>query len=90
MELTSTPRLRPGVRVAYDRVRATAVLLYPEGVLVLNATAAAVLERCDGASTVHEITRRLEADFDGVVGDDVVDLIDRLAARGLVEATVTP
>lgn len=90
MELMSIPRLRPGVRLAYDRVRAAAVLLYPEGVLVLNATAAAVLERCDGTSTVHEITRRLESDFDGVVGDDVVGLIDRLAARGLVEATMTP
>jgi pyrroloquinoline quinone biosynthesis protein D len=90
VELTSTPRLRLGVRLAYDRVRAASVLLYPEGVLVLNTTAAAVLQRCDGTSTVHEITRRLESDFDGVVGDDVLVLIDRLAARGLVEAPTTP
>ena len=35
------------------------MLLFPEGVLVPNATAAAVLSLCDGESTVDEIATAL-------------------------------
>ena len=37
----SVPRLRNGVRLSFDHVRDTHVLLFPEGVLVPNQTAAA-------------------------------------------------
>ncbi|MFC0065843.1 pyrroloquinoline quinone biosynthesis peptide chaperone PqqD [Umezawaea endophytica] len=80
----SVPRIRPGARVSYDQVRESAVVLFPEGVLVLNETAAAVVDLCDGRATIGDITRRLADDFSGVEPRDVVELVERLVARGVV------
>jgi pyrroloquinoline quinone biosynthesis protein D len=81
----SRPRLRRGVRLTFDKTRDTHVLLFPEGVLVPNATAAAVLELCDGATGVQEIASRLAGRFHGVRADDVTAVLDRLADRRVVE-----
>jgi pyrroloquinoline quinone biosynthesis protein D len=81
----AVPHLRPGVRRRYDRVRDTDVVLLPEGVLMLNETAAAVLARCDGATSVAEIATRLADDFEGVRVSDVAELVDRLVRRRVVD-----
>ena len=81
----SRPRLRRGVRLVFDATRGTRVLLYPEGVLVPNETAAEVLARCDGVATVGAITAELAAQYDGVQADDVIALLTRLAERRFVE-----
>ncbi|AXB44965.1 pyrroloquinoline quinone biosynthesis protein PqqD [Amycolatopsis albispora] len=79
------PRLRRGVRLTYDKVRETHVLLYPEGVLVPNKTAAAVLELCDGESTVADITAALGKHYRGVQEADVNGVLSRLVERRVVE-----
>ncbi|OLF13693.1 pyrroloquinoline quinone biosynthesis protein PqqD [Actinophytocola xinjiangensis] len=81
------PRLRRGVRLTFDKVRDTHVLLFPEGVLVPNATAAAVLELCDGASDVDQIAARLGTRFRGVRAEDVTDVLARFEDRRVVEWT---
>ncbi|WP_410567744.1 pyrroloquinoline quinone biosynthesis peptide chaperone PqqD [Amycolatopsis sp. cmx-4-61] len=83
----SVPRLRRGVRLSFDHVRDTHVLLFPEGVLVPNTTAAAVLELCDGARSVTEITSALSSRYSGVVAQDVLDLLSRLGERRVVAWT---
>ncbi|MFF5991121.1 pyrroloquinoline quinone biosynthesis peptide chaperone PqqD [Prauserella flavalba] len=80
-----TPRLRRGVRLTYDRTRRTHVLLFPEGVLVPNATAAAVLELCDGERTVPDIAAALGERYAGVRESDVGDVLARLVDRQVVE-----
>jgi pyrroloquinoline quinone biosynthesis protein D len=85
LELGSRPRLRRGVRLIYDRTRETHVLLFPEGVLVPNGTAAAVLGLCDGRSTVDEITEELSKRFDGVRAEDITTVLTRFAERRVVE-----
>jgi pyrroloquinoline quinone biosynthesis protein D len=85
--VASVPRLRRGVRLSFDHVRDTHVLLFPEGVLVPNATAAAVLELCDGARSVTEITTALSRRYSGVREDDVVDVLSRLGERRVVAWT---
>jgi len=85
--MTGRPRLRRGVRLTYDKTRDTHVLLFPEGVLVPNATAAAVLGLCDGSSTVAQIAERLGERYAGVRERDVTDVLDRLAGRRVVEWT---
>jgi pyrroloquinoline quinone biosynthesis protein D len=85
--VASVPRLRRGVRLSFDHVRDTHVLLFPEGVLVPNATAAAVLELCDGARSVTEITTALSRRYSGVREDDVVDVLSRLDERRVVAWT---
>ena len=83
--MSGMPRLRRGVRLTFDKTRDTHVLLFPEGVLVPNATAAAVLQLCDGATTAGEIASRLGRRFTGVRAADVVVVLERLAARRVVE-----
>ena len=79
------PRLRRGVLLRYDGVRERHVLMYPEGVLVLNGTAADILRHCDGAATVADITATLRLRYQDVRDDDVADVLDRLAGRGMIE-----
>lgn len=85
--MSKKPKLRKGVRLTFDRTRDTHVLLFPEGVLVPNATAVAVLRLCDGESTVDEIATRLGRRYTGVRAEDVTDVLARLESRRVVEWT---
>ena len=79
------PRLVTGARLRYDEVRQEHVLLIPEGAVRLNATAAEVLELCDGERSLDDIVGALAARYEGAdVRDDVVELVDAMAQRGLV------
>jgi len=80
------PCLAARTRLRYDPAREAEVLLFPEGVLMLNPTAAAILKLCDGTQRVRTIVSRLSEQANGMdVTADVLTLLDRLAARGLVE-----
>ena len=79
------PRLVTGARLRYDEVREEHVLLVPEGVVRLNPTAAEVLELCDGERSLDEIVGALSARYGGAdVREDVHELVDAMAQRGLV------
>ncbi|HEX4224555.1 MAG TPA: pyrroloquinoline quinone biosynthesis peptide chaperone PqqD [Pseudonocardiaceae bacterium] len=88
IEPHALPRLRRGVVLRYDRVRERDVLLYPEGVLVLNTTAADIVRRCDGDTSVVEITFALRERYRGVQDADVADVLARLAERGMIEVPI--
>jgi pyrroloquinoline quinone biosynthesis protein D len=63
------PRLeeRPSVarlyRLQFEPAQDGWVLLYPEGMVKLNATAAEILRRCDGNASVEQLITGLERDF---------------------------
>lgn len=79
------PRLVTGARLRYDEVREEHQLLVPEGVVRLNATAAEVLELCDGERSLDEIVGALSARYDGSdLRDDVHGLVAGLSQKGLV------
>ena len=79
------PRLVTGARLRYDEVREEHVLLVPEGVVRLNPTAAEVLGLCDGERSLDDIVGALSARYEGAdVRDDVLELVDAMAQRGLV------
>ena len=79
------PRLVTGARLQYDDVREEHVLLIPEGAVRLNPTAAEVLELCDGERSLDDIVGALSARYEGAdVRDDVLELVDAMAQRGLV------
>ena len=79
------PRLVTGARLQYDDVREEHVLLIPEGVVHLNPSAAEVLGLCDGERSLDDIVGALSARYDSNdVRDDVVELVDAMAQRGLV------
>jgi pyrroloquinoline quinone biosynthesis protein D len=82
---TNRPYLARLVRLEWDPVRESHVLLAPEGVLVLNRTGATILKLCDGERTVGDIVGELRGRYDRVAGDEVRDFLARLAARRWVE-----
>ena len=59
IDTTSRPRLAAKARLRFDRKSSRYMLLYPERGLVLNPTAADVLERCTGERTVTSIVDEL-------------------------------
>jgi pyrroloquinoline quinone biosynthesis protein D len=84
------PRLVTGARLRYDEVREEHVLLVPEGVVRLNPTAAEVLGLCDGERSLDDIAVVLSARYDGAdVRDDVLELVDAMAQKGLVVDAAT-
>lgn len=83
--LDSVPHVRMGVRCSYDQIRGSHVVLFPEGVLVLNDTAAAVVDLCDGRTSVGDIAVKLAESFEGVEPQDVTELVERLVARRVVD-----
>ncbi|HEX4670664.1 MAG TPA: pyrroloquinoline quinone biosynthesis peptide chaperone PqqD [Solirubrobacteraceae bacterium] len=79
------PRLATGARLKYDDVREEHLLLVPEGVVRLNATAAEVLELCDGNRSLDDIVGALTERYNGAeLGDDVRGLVQAMAEKGLV------
>jgi pyrroloquinoline quinone biosynthesis protein D len=62
-----TPATRPaigkGFRLQWENAQVAYVLLYPEGMIKLNTSAGEILRRCNGESTVGEITADLEKAF---------------------------
>ena len=81
---SSRPALWRLARLDFDPVRQRRVLLYPEGAILLNDTAAEILELCDGTRTVADIARELGARYDADVTQDVADYLSQLADREVV------
>lgn len=57
------PRIHRMFLLRWEPSQQSHVLLYPEGVVKLNETAAQILERCDGARSVDELVADLVATF---------------------------
>jgi pyrroloquinoline quinone biosynthesis protein D len=77
----AVPRLAHGFRLQWEAAQGCHVLLYPEGMVKLNASAGEILKRCDGRADLAGIVASLETAF-GRAGlrEDVVAFL-RLAAR---------
>jgi len=67
MRESDIPALPRGVRLHYDKVRDTWVLLAPERVVRLDAAGRAVLGEVDGHRSFGEITRSLAKRYDAPV-----------------------
>ena len=82
------PVLAAKARLRWDRRTSRYLLLYPERGLVLNPTAADVVERCTGAYTVDAIVDQLTVKYAPQPRHDVeretLALLQRLAERGLI------
>ena len=79
------PRLARMFRLQYERVQTAWVLLYPEGMVRLNDSAAEILRRCDGTQTVDGIVRDLERQYavQGIAGQ-VHGLLQEGMRRGWI------
>jgi pyrroloquinoline quinone biosynthesis protein D len=72
------PSWRPGYRFQYEPALKGHVLLYPEGMIKLNETAALIGGLIDGERDVAAIIAELDKQFPGVpeLGDDVEQFME--------------
>ena len=82
------PRLADRTRLQKDPATGQWVLLFPEGLMKLNQTAAAILTLCDGLSSLAVILEKLSHDFKTPVPlleKDVHTALENFLSKGLVE-----
>lgn len=77
------PKLSRLFRMQWEEAQSAYVLLYPEGMVKLNRSAAEILKRCDGERGVAAIVDDLEQAF-SVTGldNDVRDFLGEANERG--------
>ena len=61
--LPEQPRLNKLFRLQWEEAQQAYVLLYPEGMVKLNQSAAEILKHCNGELTVAQIIAELERTF---------------------------
>lgn len=82
------PRLAAKVRLRFDRHSGQHLLLYPERGMQLDATAAEILQLCDGSRTIAAVAGELAQRHhhpDGAVESDVLRFLQQLSDRCLIE-----
>ena len=85
---TRAPRIARGFRLQWEPVQSAHVLLYPEGMVKLNASAGEILKRCDGATPVEAIVADLERTFATTgLEHDVRGFLDLAAEQRWIEWT---
>ena len=91
MQLPSSdmrPKLSSRARLQTDKVTGKPIVLYPEGVLMLNPTGHAIVSLCTGEVTFGEIVAKLAARYKispEEISPQVADYLNRLRERNLLE-----
>jgi len=80
------PAIDRGFRLQWEPAQGAYVLLYPEGMIKLNASAGEILKRCDGAATIAAITADLERAFaTSGLQEDVLQFIGMAVGKRWLE-----
>ena len=83
MSVPELPYLSRRLCLQYQAAQTSWVLLYPEGMVQLNDSAAEIMRRCDGKHTVEAIVSELEELFEiEGIAPQVQSLIDEGTRRG--------
>jgi pyrroloquinoline quinone biosynthesis protein D len=81
--LAAIPKLSRLFRMQWEEAQDAHVLLYPEGMVKLNQSAAEILKRCDGNADVATIVAQLETTFAQTdLQDDVLAFMADARERG--------
>lgn len=80
------PKLSPKVRLRWDNVRNRPMLLYPEGVLLLNLTGYRILQLCNGQRALADILAELQKEFppSDTMKRDVLEFLERLRQKRFI------
>lgn len=86
MAIPERPRLARLFRLQFEQVQESWVLLYPEGMVQLNDSAAEILRRCDGLRSFDEIVDELQTLFQVQgIRPQVEALVQEGCRRGWIE-----
>jgi len=82
----AVPRIGHGFRLQWEAAQSCFVLLYPEGMVKLNQSAAEILRRCDGVRDAAAIVADLETAF-GATGlePEVLAFLDIASTQRWIE-----
>ena len=84
--LPTHPKLSRRFRLQYEEAQTRWVLLYPEGMVQLNDSAAEILKRCDGVRSLGEIVAELERAFNAQgIQPQVESLLEEGHRRGWID-----
>jgi len=84
--LDAQPILRSLYRLQWEEAQQAWVLLYPEGMVRLNGSAAEILKRCNGTTNVGVLVDDLERAFNATgLREDVQEFLSEAASRGWIE-----
>ncbi len=77
-DLHLVPQLRPGFRLQWEPAQQSYVLLYPEGMVRLNESAAAIAVQINGQRDVESIIHNLSTQYPDALdlSDDVVQFME--------------
>lgn len=82
-DVPDKPKLSRLFRFQWEEAQGNYVLLYPEGMIKLNQSAAEILKRCDGERDVVNIVKDLEQSFATTgLENDVKDFLRTATERG--------
>ncbi|MGH8247092.1 MAG: pyrroloquinoline quinone biosynthesis peptide chaperone PqqD [Gammaproteobacteria bacterium] len=83
----AVPELTPTFRFQWEEVQNCFVILYPEGMIKLSATAGEIMKRCDGKRSVEGIIGDLESQYPGAkLGADVKKFLEDASEHGWIRA----
>lgn len=78
--------LAPGHRMQWEAAQQSWVILYPEGMIKLNESAAETLQRCDGVTPLSTVIADLEKTFNETdLASDVLELVAAGVQQGWLE-----
>ncbi|MFW5329004.1 pyrroloquinoline quinone biosynthesis peptide chaperone PqqD [Hydrogenophaga sp. ZJX-1] len=84
--LPNQPKLSRRFRLQYEEAQSRWVLLYPEGMVQLNGSAAEILKRCDGERSLDTIVGELEQAFNAEgLAPQVQALLEEGQRRGWID-----
>lgn len=79
------PELAPTFRFQWEEAQNCWVILYPEGMVKLSASAGEIMQRCDGSRSVAAIIDDLQAQFPGAeLGPDVKTFLEAAREHGWI------
>jgi pyrroloquinoline quinone biosynthesis protein D len=85
LRLTDTVELNPNFHFRWEEPQKAHVLLYPEGIVKLNETAAAILEACTGGQTIAAGARELGERYgEGNLADEALRFLEVAHAKGWI------
>lgn len=79
-------RLRSGYRLQWEDAQQAYVLLFPEGMVTLNDSAAEILRHCDGTRSAHAVAAALAERFGEAVREDVHEFLQIAWDKGWLDA----
>jgi pyrroloquinoline quinone biosynthesis protein D len=88
IQLHDVPKLRRGLRLQWEAVPQVWILLYPEGRVELNGSAAEIMRRVDGKQSVAAICEDLQNSFNEAdLRADVIAALHLAREHGWIEVS---